>query len=397
MEEKIYYCEGCGGVLEFDVATQSLKCPNCDTVVPIIHHENNLVEHSLTRHAIQTIRASEKTTHTMECKGCGARIEVDGTSRATKCPFCGADYVLAEREADAVIPDGVLPFQVDKNRVGELFRKWMKGRWLAPGELKHLYQKDRLQGIYVPYWTFDAKVNARYTAMGGRHRSVTRKGPDGKEVRQVVTDWYPTSGSIRHFFDDVLVPASEKMDSKLLRRTGYFGPQQVVSYAPEYLSGYSAECYTVDLDDAHREAIGTMERELESMARSQVLGRYDEVMNVSVQANYQDETYKHVLFPMYSTAYIYKGKHYRVLINGQSGRVEGDYPKSPVRIAVIVLFVLLIVVMVYWFSGGAKMRADTLPVRKEEYTLVEAACQPQNDIKQEDEKWVYLADNLLMW
>ena len=94
MEEKIYYCEGCGGVLEFDVATQSLKCPNCDTVVPIIHHENNLVEHSLTRHAIQTIRASEKTTHTMECKGCGARIEVDGTSIATKCPFFRMEYCL---------------------------------------------------------------------------------------------------------------------------------------------------------------------------------------------------------------------------------------------------------------------------------------------------------------
>ena len=388
MEEKIYYCEGCGGVMEFDVATQSLKCPNCDRVVPIAHDERKLVEHSLTHHAMRTIRASEKTTHTMECKGCGARIEVEGTSRAAECPYCGSDYVLAEREADAVLPDGVLPFQVDKNRVGELFRQWMKGRWLAPGQLKHLYQKDRLQGIYVPYWTFDAKVNARYTAMGGRHRTVTRKGPDGKEVREVVTDWYPTSGSIRHFFDDVLVPASEKMDSKLLRRTGYFGTKQVVSYAPEYLSGYSAECYTVDLDDAHREAVGTMERELESMARSEVLGRYDEVSNIHVQADYRDETYKHVLLPMYSTAYTYKGKHYRVLINGQSGRVEGDYPQSPVRIGAIVLLVLLIVALVYWFSSGPDMRADTLPAWEEgqiyDYEI------------EEDAAWAYLEDNLPM-
>ena len=187
----------------------------------------------------------------------------------------------------------------------------------------------------------------------------------------MVTDWYPTSGSLRHFFDDVLVPASEKMDSKLLRRTGYFGTQQVVSYAPEYLSGYSAECYTVSLDDAHREAAGTMERELESMARSEVLGRYDEVSNVQVQAEYRDETYKHVLLPMYSTAYTYKGKHYRVLINGQSGRVEGDYPKSPVRIGAIVLLVAMIVSLVYWFSSGSHMRADTLPVWEEKYGITE--------------------------
>lgn len=386
------------------MATQSLKCPNCDTVVPIIHHENSLVEHSLTHHAMRTIRASEKTTHTMECRGCGAKIEVDGTSRAAECPYCGSDYVLAEREADAVIPDGVLPFQVDKNRVGELFRQWMKGRWLAPGELKHLYQKDRLQGIYVPYWTFDAKVNARYTAMGGRHRTVIRKGSDGKEMRQVVTDWYPTSGSIRHFFDDVLVPASEKMDSKLLRRTGYFGTQQIVSYASEYLSGYSAECYTVSLDDAHREAVGTMERELESMARSEVLARYDEVMDISVRANYADETYKHVLLPMYSTAYTYKGRQYRVMINGQSGRVEGDYPKSPVRIGAIILLVVMIVALVYWFSSGSNMRADTAPIWEETYGLMETTYPSQDDVidsidvkwRQEDGKWDYLADNLPM-
>ena len=233
----------------------------------------------------------------MECRGCGARIEVDGTSRAAECPFCGSDYVLADREADAVIPDGVLPFQVDKNRVGELFRQWLKGRWLAPGELKHLYQKDRLQGIYVPYWTFDAKVNARYTALGGRHRTVTRKGADGKTEHRIVTDWYPTSGNLRHFFDDILVPASEKIDARLLRRTGYYGTQQIVSYAPEYLSGYGAECYTVDLNVAHSEAVGTMERELESMARSEVLSRYDEAADICVRADYQEETYKHVLLP----------------------------------------------------------------------------------------------------
>jgi len=370
--------------MEFDVATQSLKCPNCDKVVPISPDKGRLVEHSLTRHAMRTIRASEKTTHTMECRGCGARIEVEGTSRAAECPFCGSDYVLAEREADAVIPDGVLPFQVDKNRVGELFRRWLKGRWLAPGELKHLYQKDRLQGIYVPYWTFDAKVNARYTAMGGRHRTVTRKGADGKTETQIVTDWYPTSGNLRHFFDDVLVPASEKMDSRVLRRTGYFGTQQIVPYGPEYLSGYSAECYTVDLNAAHNEAVGAMERELENMARSEVLSRYDEVRDIYVRADYQEETYKHVLLPIYSTAYTYKGRHYRVLINGQSGRVEGDYPKSPVRIGAIVLLALFILALVYWYSSGSNMRADTLPAWEEE----------QIYDYEEETSWDYSEDNL---
>ena len=411
--------------MEFDVESQSLKCPNCETVVPILNETDRIVEHSLTRHAMQTIRAEEKTTQTMECRGCGAKIEIDPTSTAVECPYCGSDYVLAEKQEDAIIPDGVLPFQIDKDRVGELFRRWMKGRWLAPGELKHLYQRERLQGVYLPYWTFDAKADARYTAMGGRHRTVTRKGPDGKETRQIVTDWYPTSGFMRRAFDDVLVPASHKLDEGLLRRAGVFGTKQMASYSPEYFSGYGAECYTVDLEDAHREALQTMENVLASMARSDVLRRFDEVRNVRIRADYRDETYKHVMMPVYTTAYTYKGKQYHVLINGQSGRVEGDYPKSPAKIAAIVAAVLVIVALVYWFSGSGDRReaarvnevwtmeacvgADD--VTDNLYHLPEGGIYDEPDAgaaavagraawmtgeleDEEEVSWVYLADNL---
>lgn len=127
-----------------------------------------------------------------------------------------------------------------------------------------------------------------------------------------------------------------------------------------------------------------MERELENMARSEVLSRYDEVRDIYVRADYQEETYKHVLLPIYSTAYTYKGRHYRVLINGQSGRVEGDYPKSPVRIGAIVLLALFILALVYWYSSGSNMRADTLPAWEEE----------QIYDYEEETSWDYSEDNL---
>lgn len=339
------------------MGTQALKCPNCDTAIVILNDEKKIVEHSLTRHAMQTIKAEEKESHTMECKGCGAKIEVASTSTAVECPYCGSAYVLAQKQEDTLIPDGVLPFQVDKQRVGELFRRWLKGRWLAPGDLKHLYQQDKLQGIYLPYWTFDASADASYTAMGGRHRTVHTKTSDGKTVTRVVTDWYPTSGRIRHLFDDVLVPASNKLEEGLVRSVGQFGTQQVASYAPEYLSGYSAEVYTVDLDDAHKDAQAQMRRDLESMARGDALRRFDEVSEIRLRVDYDRETYKHVLLPLYSTAYTYKGKQYRVLVNGQSGRVQGDYPKSSVKIAAIVTGILLILGTVFWFSQGRDGRS----------------------------------------
>ena len=32
--------------MEFDVAAQALKCPNCGTVIEIINDRNKIVEHS---------------------------------------------------------------------------------------------------------------------------------------------------------------------------------------------------------------------------------------------------------------------------------------------------------------------------------------------------------------
>ena len=370
MDNKIYYCENCGGVMEFDAASQSLKCPNCGTETKIKNDKKKIVEHSLTRHAMQTITASEKKSQTMICKGCGAKIEVAANSTATSCPYCGSKYVLADKQEDAIIPDGVLPFQIDRNRVGELFRKWLKGRWMAPGELKHLYQQEKLQGIYLPYWTFDAKADARYTAQGGRRRTVTRKGPDGKTVQETVVDWYPTSGSIRHFFDDVLIPASKSLKRNLLDRVG--------SDARQY-----------------------MEFNLEEMARQDVLRRYDEVRGVSVRASYSDETYKHVMLPVYATAYTYKGKKYHVLINGQSGRVEGDYPKSPAKIIAIILGILAVIFLIYLFSTGSDDSYYGMRAVPNESVLLTADSQAEGPITLQEENeeavtWDYSADSLPM-
>ena len=104
MDNKIYYCENCGGVMEFDAASQSLKCPNCGAETKIKNEKSKIVEHSLTRHAMKTIKATEKKSQTMICKGCGAKIEVAANSTTTCCPYCGSSYVLEVYLFDFFVP-----------------------------------------------------------------------------------------------------------------------------------------------------------------------------------------------------------------------------------------------------------------------------------------------------
>ena len=340
---EVYYCENCGGVMEFDVSSQALKCPNCGTEREIAQDGKTVEEHKLTAYAKREIRAEEKQSTTMQCPSCGAVVEVEATSSAKECPYCGTAFVLAEKQLSNIVPDGVLPFKIDANRVGELFRRWMKGRWLAPGELKHLYQRGKLQGIYIPYWTFDADASADYWAEGGRPHQVRVRDAKGEMRTRTEIRWQSTRGSVRHFFDDVLVHASDRLDDSLIREIEPFHTTDIPPYSPDYLSGYSSEVYTVDLEDAHQTARASMEQGLYELAEQDVLRRYDHVRNVRLNADYRNETFKHVLLPVYATSYHYKKRQYTVLINGETGRIRGEYPRSPVKIALLVLAAALLI------------------------------------------------------
>lgn len=350
-EDNIYRCESCGGVMEFDVASQTLKCPHCGTSKVIINDSSKVIEHSLDFNAKRKIKVEEKQSRTMECSGCGAKIEISSNDTAAKCPYCGSSYVLAKTQEEVLIPDGIVPFKIDKNQVGVLFRTWIKKRWLAPGELKKLYQYGSFQGIYVPYWTFDAQTDCYYTGEGGRDRTITYE-KDGEKHTRIETDWYFTSGRINHFFDDVQVPATERYQKGFFSGIEPFNMKQVMSYSPDYISGNLSEKFSVDLESGHREALVKMENELINMASNEIRRRYDRARNVRVQARYYNETYKYLLLPIYSTSYNFKNKTYNVLINGQTGKIKGEYPKSPVKIALIVIAIIIVVILYFYFNNN---------------------------------------------
>lgn len=371
MSEQVYRCETCGGIMVYDVASKKLKCPNCSTEIDIINEEENIVEHKLTLEAKRTLKPEEKPTTTMECTGCGAVIEVGKNITAVECPYCGSQYVLSQRQLDTIVPDGIIPFAIDKNHVNDIFRKWVKGRWLAPSALKNLYQNDKIQGVYLPYWTFDAMADADYTAMGGKRRTVSYKDKDGNTKTRTETDWYHTRGHVKNFFDDVLVKAVNSDKASLLEGVEPYNTKELVSYSPQYISGYISETYSVDLETAHRTAMADMNNQLRNMARHDVLRRYDDVKNIHLRADFRDESFKHIIIPVYTTSYNYKGKNYNVVINGQNGKIKGAYPKSFVKIALLVILAIMALVGLYIYSEGGSNTDMSATYSNEQYAYIE--------------------------
>ena len=52
--------------------------------------------------------------------------------------------------------------------------------------------------------------------------------------------------------------------------------------------------------------------------------------------------FKHILLPVWLAAYKYRGQTYRFVINGRTGRVQGERPWSAIKIAMAVTLGLLV-------------------------------------------------------
>ena len=196
---------------------------------------------------------------------------------------------------------------------------------------------DQLHGVYVPYWTFDAHVDCPWRAEAGYHYYV--RNSQGKMERR--TRWQSVSGRIQHFFDDMLTYGSRGVHPKLLVGIEPFPTTtDLVPYDPGYLTGWVVERYQIDLVDAAEHAKTQMMQRLREMCARQVPG--DTHRGLRIDPQFEHQTFKHVLVPVWLLSYQYRSRTYQVAVNGATGKISGEWPISWVKVAIAVLIGLVI-------------------------------------------------------
>ncbi|MBZ4021573.1 primosomal protein N' (replication factor Y) - superfamily II helicase [Rhodobacter sp. TJ_12] len=352
--EHHYPCDCCGGDLRFAPGQDQLVCDYCGYAQPIPNAVGRgtarLREIDLASGLAARLPTTELETHrSVKCPNCAAEIAFQGANHASECPFCATPVVVDTGEKRQIKPQGVVPFVLTEAEARKAVGHWLGRLWFAPNGLVQYARRGRkMTGIYAPFWTFDAQTQSRYTGERGDAYYVSRTmrvRVNGKMQNRTTRErrirWRPASGHVVRAFNDVLVYAARSLPPGYLRALAPWDLSALAPYRPDFLAGFAAEGYTVDLPDGHAQGRAEMARVIASDVRRDIGG--DEQRIHTVETAYSDETFKHILLPVWTAAYKYRGKSYRFVVNAQTGQVRGDRPWSVWKIAFAVAMVALVI------------------------------------------------------
>lgn len=331
VDKKEFPCNSCGAMLEFNPLAGGLACPYCGHEEAIPEDDIDAPERAFNQHNLsESVEMARFSDQAMEvaCPSCRARVVFEPPDVAGNCPFCNTSIATpAEPSKPVAKPDGILPCKVTHKEAQQFFRKWLGGHWFAPDNLKTLAQSELFQGIYLPYWTFDACANTVYTGERGDYESTRRDGD-----RRI--HWQAVGGQFETTFDDIMVPATQSLNAKHLKRLKGWDLNDVVTYTPSFLAGYKAQRYQVPLDKAWNTAKTEMDGYLNRDVEAEIGGDRQRVHSANFE--YNEITYKHILLPVWMSTFLYNKKKYQVIVNGQTGEVIGERPYSQGKVAIAV-------------------------------------------------------------
>ena len=348
-------CVNCGAELKYKPGTTSISCEYCGHEETIAVDKNGFEELELYPFLKEMgAQKHSEEISMLHCKNCGADQHVEENYKSLHCVYCGQPLVIEDAYTEIwILPGAVLPFQIDKKQSFTIFKKWVKRLWFAPNNLKKAALDPQFtKGLYLPYWTFDAQLYASYTGQRGEYYYETKRvrNANGKMVTQRVrkTRWYPAAGEVSGFVDDTLIKASHQKTGRIPGKIAFWDLKKLQPFDSGFLSGFVTEKYTIPLKDGHLHSKEEAKNIANTWCRRDIGGDTQRVLSMDMQLS--EETFKHILLPVYVSAYRYNGKKYNFFINGENGRISGTRPYSFWKIFFTVLLVLAVIGVIVFLS-----------------------------------------------
>ncbi|WP_026508991.1 hypothetical protein [Butyrivibrio sp. LC3010] len=325
-----YECPACGGVMNFNAKNQMLSCPYCDTQIKVGDYvAPRQAEQDKDAKADSNEWLSEGTewkpgeTDGMvvySCQSCGGEIVASENEGSLTCPFCSNNVVVKEKFAGDLRPDYVIPFKKNKQDAMDAYAGYVKGKLLLPKVFFAQNHIDKIRGIYIPYWLYDAKINANYNF----HATKVRTWSDS-DYNYTETSHFDVVREGNEEFSHVPHDASKEMPDDLMESIEPFSFGEAVPFNSGYLAGFLANRYDVNAKDTQKHILDRMKHTVEEDIKNSVTG-YSSVNISSKDQKISSLTHRYALYPVWLLNTSWNGNNYLFAMNGQSGKFVGNLP-----------------------------------------------------------------------
>ena len=329
-------CDGCGNNLIFNPELKCLYCSACKKSKAIeVDRSYTSHDFNLSSPEIDANEAWQNQDKAMKCPNCGANVVLQGFEISSTCPYCDSALISTGDINAKIKPDGVIPFAFGPEKAAELFKNKIKKTKLAPKKLKEKATPSAIHSYYFPAFIYNAECVTNYS--GVLYEEYDDTDIHGNSVKK--RRYFNIAGNINTEHKNIEIEASTKIGQIELLTVRPYDFNGATKFSNDYLAGYCAECYSSSIKDTFDAANAVIKSDI----KYSILKRYnyDGISSLNMQTNYNSKSYSYFMLPMYRVNFNYKNKKYSNIINGQTGKVGGNVPKSKFKISLIVIAAIL--------------------------------------------------------
>ena len=326
-----YTCPNCGANIAYDISAGGIACEYCGYVASV-RAENVGKGADEFEFTLQTVSQSMHgwgvERQVLHCESCGGELSLEPGSITSTCPFCASNQVNITRSLEEELrPRFLVPFKISRDQAGQLAREWLGKGWFRPRELNPNAILGKFNGIYLPFWTFDTTIFARWEAQVGHEKTVRHYNAQQKrwETRTKI-EWRWEDGQVEFDVDDLLISGSnsKQVNHQYLEEIKPYQMRDLVTYEPDFLAGWQAQAYQTTLTDAWDKAKGIIREQAKDACHQDIPTHH--VRNFSMNADFADESWRYILLPVYLATYKFENDPYQLILNGQTGAIAGQKP-----------------------------------------------------------------------
>ncbi len=322
-------CKNCGGEEIYNPDTGMLNCERCGS--SFLVKENNKTPVRRMYDPSLVIEENKDIKVVYKCSTCGTQSIVGLDKEVKRCSSCG-NTTLTQIRSNLKSPDGIIPFEISRNKAAEIFRKWVGSRKFAPSDLRQMARLKKISGIYTPVFNFDYISLCKYSVTAIKKNVDS----DGNETRKE----YQIQKTKEDRYEDVLRTASSRISDNFILGLGEYNYNKLRPYSTDYLLGFAGIDTDLDIHKIYRDMYEEISEENKSKIENRLKDDYDYLNNFNCITRFKDVSFNYSYLPIWANHYTYKGKEYHCYINGQTGKATGSAPKSILKIGGLVLGIL---------------------------------------------------------